>query len=214
MKRFLCLALAIALCFPLAACDGNSVKGKRLSILGDSVSTFDGISNDATILPELAGNPPFFPQFDILTLEDTWWKQAADALEMTCLVNNSYSGGWVSLDMAGMGGTSALGRCTSLAAGNALPDIIAFYMGVNDCRFGMPAGSADAVDTAALPLSGGDAPADFATAYATALVRIQAAYPDARLYCCTLPAATADACTPQTLGAYNDVIRALAVKLD
>lgn len=225
MKLLLCIFTAAALCLGLSACAPSkpassealtlpqTLAGKRLSVLGDSISSFAGVSNNDAVLASLGANDSFFPQQEIAAVSDTWWQQAVDALGMELLVNNSYSGGWVTADIAGMGGTSGIGRCIALATHAAKPDVIAFFMGANDCRFGVASGSADAIDPAALPLEGGDPPADFATGYATAIVRMQAAYPDAIIYCCTLPAAIADGCNADTMGAYNDVIRAVAAKL-
>ena len=62
-------------------------KGKRLSILGDSISTFSGYSNDATVNTTIGGNAPRYDagaadtkpgSYCLLeSVNDTWWMQTA-----------------------------------------------------------------------------------------------------------------------------------------
>ena len=66
--------------------------GKRFSVLGDSISTFEGY------------NPPEYNVFynrekqkvsGVERVEDTWWKKVIDTLGGELLVNNSWSGSLV-----------------------------------------------------------------------------------------------------------------------
>jgi len=70
------------------------LKGKKLSILGDSISTYEGY------IP--AGNEKFYPRldapemFDVDSVEKTWWKKLINETGLVLDVNNSWSGSKVS----------------------------------------------------------------------------------------------------------------------
>lgn len=109
--------------------------GKNLSILGDSISTYEGWSNNTDANDTIGDNAVYYGGTDndgssyLNSVEQTWWYQIADKTEMNILVNNSYSGDQV-LDY---GQT----RCEQLhdnSGDNAgtNPDIIAVYFGIND----------------------------------------------------------------------------------
>ncbi|MBQ8762318.1 MAG: hypothetical protein IJZ26_03325 [Clostridia bacterium] len=108
------------------------LNGKNFSILGDSISTFTGYSNDATNTNSTIGSNAVYysgSNCGITSVDMTWWKQIADDTNMNVLVNNSWSGDKVT----GRGTT----RCTELhddtgTNANTNPDIIAVYLGIND----------------------------------------------------------------------------------
>ena len=66
-------------------------KGQKLSILGDSISTYKGVSDDASANSTLLYNPYYYR--DPLPLEKTYWKLVMTSLGLTLCVNNSWSGG-------------------------------------------------------------------------------------------------------------------------
>ncbi len=68
--------------------------GKKVSILGDSISTYTGISNNAKYNSTLNKNIGFYPANDVTEKEETWWQQVIDALGMELCVNNSSGGGY------------------------------------------------------------------------------------------------------------------------
>ena len=72
--------------------DLNRYKNKYFSILGDSISTFEGVS-----LPKEGAFYDTFKKLsaNVLTVADTWWGQVIDALGGRLLVNNSISGSTV-----------------------------------------------------------------------------------------------------------------------
>ena len=67
------------------------LKGKRMSILGDSVSTYKGASNDASANFSTSYNPYFYRL--PFPLEKTYWSLILDKFGMSLCVNNSWSGG-------------------------------------------------------------------------------------------------------------------------
>ncbi len=104
------------------------LKGKKLSILGDSISTYKDISNDASANSSIIGNPYYYRE--PFPLEKTYWKILLDELQMTLCVNNSWSGGNLS------GKTdefSGLNRAQNLCRDDGTsPDLIIVFMGIND----------------------------------------------------------------------------------
>lgn len=118
---------------------GEGFYGKNLSIIGDSISTYAGVSNDATANSTIGSNAVYYTENNSygVQLEDTWWYQAIDALGMKLCVNNSWSGSRVFTD----GGSSnpykaawRVDRSQQLHTSSADPDIIAVYLGTNDIK--------------------------------------------------------------------------------
>ena len=66
-------------------------EGLRLSILGDSISTYRGISDNGDINSHLIYNPYYYTS--PLLPENTYWGLLIGRLGFTLCVNNSYSGG-------------------------------------------------------------------------------------------------------------------------
>ena len=174
--------------------------GKTLSILGDSISTFKDHSNGAaakTTNSTIGSGAVYYPRsgFDV-TAESTWWYQAAEALGMEILVNNSWSGSCLLNERSGTVG-AYLDRCVQLhddTGDNAgqKPDIIAIFLGTNDYyTYPGTLGSYEAIDFDKLIQHGEDGytytqPATSLEAYAIILHKISRAYPDAEVYCFTL----------------------------
>lgn len=149
---------------------------KKISILGDSISTLEGYSapEDAVFYQGLRKL-----ESDIFFPEDTWWGQVSEALGGEVLVNNSFSGSLVCkhprFDYPSYGcsdeRTSALGR-----EGEA-PDVILVFMGTNDWGAGMKT-------TPVIPAHRGDL-AVFSVAYDAMLKKLRRNYPAAEIICFT-----------------------------
>ncbi len=136
----------------------DSFAGKKLSILGDSVSTFDGWSNNPKINSTLSSNAVeyFGNNHGISSVDETWWKQLADQTGMEILVNNSYSGDKVC--------NHAQKRSVQLHNNEGeTPDVIVVFMGVNDVR-------------------GFCSVANFTSNYSQIIKNITREYPDAEVY--------------------------------
>jgi len=189
---------------------------KRLSILGDSISTFTGY------IP--SGNVSYYPKADdtrttkVTVVSDCWWRKLQMALGMSLLVNNSYSGSRVSKGGSTAQADNVVGcgsRCVSLHTGSGTsqvdPDIIIVYMGINDFNNNVGEGEYDG--TSVLPTSN-PLPSTFREAYAVMLNKMLTAYPHAEIWVCTLPQYT-DAAFPTNnssiaLAEYNKAIKQLA----
>ncbi len=140
------------------------LKGKKLSILGDSISTYQGVSNDASANSTTYINPYFYKE--PFPLKKTYWMQLIDTFGFTLCVNNSWSGG----NLSGKNDpTSGLNRAANLAKDSGeKPDFIIVFMGLNDLG--------RRVD-----------PAIFATDYEQSLTIIKEAFPEATVCCVNLP---------------------------
>ena len=184
--------------------------GKYVSVLGDSISTFNGYSNDAAVNTTIGGNGPRYDagaadtkpgSYCLLeSVNDTWWMDFANRSGMKLLVNNSWAGSQV------FGGKTSdgrvipaayLDRCVNLHdntlennPGNAPinPDVIFVYLGINDYNFNRSKVGSGEVDYAGLVSSDGTyvTPATFGEAYGIMLGKMRAAYPDARIFAMTL----------------------------
>lgn len=107
-------------------------KNQKVSILGDSISTYDGISNNPIYNLTLYNNKTLY-RFPF-KIEDMWWQKVISHFNWTLLVNNSYSGSSVSdIRIDPLKGKTYKTRAISLHNNEDInPDIIIIYMGVND----------------------------------------------------------------------------------
>ena len=174
----------------------SHLAGKNLSILGDSISTYTG-AHDATTTNSTLGNNAVWYNTNsrLASVDDTWWKQAADDSGMNVLVNNSWSGSTVMGDDEQAGSNT---RCVNLhddtldgtQTENINPDVIAVYMGTNDVRFGKPCNVIDAANEISYfneIEEEGFVPDTFDEAYALMMYKLTQKYNSADVYCFTIP---------------------------
>lgn len=148
----------------------SAYNGKKLSILGDSISTYAGY------IPSSNSNFYTGSNCGVTSVNDTWWKKLIDALGMTLELNNSWSGSRVT-------GTSESAGCGTRAQNlGTNPDVIIVYMGINDFNNEVGLGTYDGNGTFPTATS------TFREAYAIMLDKILTAYPTAEVWCATLPA--------------------------
>ncbi|MBQ3501654.1 MAG: SGNH/GDSL hydrolase family protein, partial [Oscillospiraceae bacterium] len=173
--------------------DPNALRGKTLSILGASISTYAGTSNGAaadTTNSTIRNNAKYYPNNTVkdVALGDTWWMQFADDLGLRLLVNNSWSGGAILLERAGTVG-AYVDRCVQLHdntgenAGED-PDIIIIQKGFNDFSYGKSTlGTAEDINYEELILEDGYAePKTTMEATVIMLDKMTKRYPDAEIY--------------------------------
>ena len=181
--------------------------GKYFSVLGDSISTFEGC------------NPPGYNVFydaqkqkasAVVQADNTWWKIVIDYFGGELLVNNAWSGSLVSKQPEQDGlfpSACSDERTSALHVGERMPDVILIYLGTNDWGFGVSVeNGANACET-------------FASAYRMMLRKLKSNYPHSQIWCCTL-STTYRSDNPDykfnpTYGGthmevYNDVIRQAA----
>ena len=125
---------------------GNPFKDKWVSILGDSISTYNGwIPSD---------NATFYPKQDVTDVTKTWWHQLLTRLGAKLCVNDS-SGGRRVCDSTLLADTSGynnlhrkagstyvnLDGTTEEATETVYPDVILILLGINDFNAGTAVGT-------------------------------------------------------------------------
>lgn len=174
----------------------NTFAGKKVSILGDSISTYANISNNAAYNSTLTGGAIFYSvgRYGVYQ-QDTWWQQVIDAWGMELCVNNSWSGSAVLNTRTGTVG-AYIDRCVQLHnnAGE-MPDVIFVYLGTNDFTDlnsnAAKMGSFEAIRYDELIKKTDDTyqyatPTTVCEAYAIMLHKMTIRYPDAEIYCLSL----------------------------
>ncbi|MBQ6700808.1 MAG: DUF4886 domain-containing protein, partial [Oscillospiraceae bacterium] len=173
--------------------DPKALKGKTLSVLGASISTYAGVSNGAaadTTNSTIRNNAKYYPNNTVkdVALNDTWWNQLASDMDLRLLVNNSWSGGAILLERAGTVG-AYVDRCVQLHdntgenAGEE-PDIIVIQKGFNDFSYGKSTlGAGQVIDYDTLILENGyGTPKTTMEATVIMLDKITKRYPNAEIY--------------------------------
>lgn len=189
--------------------DPKPLEGKTISVMGDSISTYDGWSNKYPITDESCTNRYGEPYYGLpgsdchneeLLVSDTWWYQAAEELGAEILVSNA--GNSTGLFCASYPGDANWdlylkemlawkSRGYHFGTTEKDPDIIALYIGTNEvCRAPISQmGSIDDVDFDTLIVNNGDGtfiyaePATVAEAYCILLHKVTTTYPNAEIYC-------------------------------
>ena len=194
----------------------NKLAGKRISILGDSISTF-GVpdQNNATGLWTYPGNRCRYPQSDLLNeVNECYWKRLIDEKGMFLGINESWAGSRVSNNQSTDIGDLGPNRCISSQTRinhlgeNGVPDIILVYAGTNDAGAGVELGSFNTENPisytdeqiASLPVS------TFADAYRAMLIRLQKTYPTSRIIV-ILPNFTSSYYSIKNLDDYVEIIK-------
>lgn len=171
------------------------LNGKNLSILGDSISTYVGWSNNSqTTNSSIGGNAIYYNGSNYITdVNQTYWKSVANRTEMNVLVNNSYSGDRVT--------GRAQSRCEQLHDNTnpvnpsdtdyqLNPDVIIVYIGINDFDNNVSV-------------------SNFANGYNTMIQKIVNKYHDSDVFVCTL-VPNKVRIDDSTLRQYNDSIKSVA----
>lgn len=186
---------------------------KFFSILGDSISTLQGHNPEGFSVyykDEICNNS------GVHTDVDTWWGRVIEAHGGSILVNNAWSGSRVTAVPRGNGlfpsGCSDE-RTSQLHKGGIMPDVIIVFLGFNDWSNGVDIGSDGTRLLAPIHFNA------FDEAYEAMVGKLRTNYPNAELWCCTLPQ-TYIASKPQFvfpeafagihIEKYNDVIRNLS----
>lgn len=177
-------------------CTMERYKGKIISILGDSISTFEGY------IPKADGinlaHRPRYPQENLLTdVNDTWWMKLINSLGARLGVNDSWAGSTVSnfrdcneKDFGPDAAMASLTRIRNLGA-NGTPDLILFFGGTNDAGKMIEKGTFDPARKPDLEAYKWDS---FADAYSEAILRLKHFYPNAEII----------AISPSISGGYYD----------
>ena len=210
----------------------DAYAGKKLSVFGDSISTYVGISNNTAYNTTISGNAIWYSSIGRGGIYDhtyTYWGSLIRRAGMNLCVNNAWSG-----DSLGSG--KYVNRVVNLhnntGANPVDPDLILAYFGINDIGSGAGRNvgelltllenkgsktEREVIDEwfAGVRAKAGDsytvsATPDFDQLYALMLYRMTERYPNAKVACMTLVEALGYPNTTKWVPLYNQVIRALA----
>lgn len=141
--------------------DMNKRTYKTVSFFGDSITTYEGYSNNAAVNGTTKDNRVWQYSEGNVPLESTWWYKAMQELSLDLCVNNAYSGDKVSSDIV-------MTRAENLHTDAGIyPDIIIIYIGIND-------------------YNGNGSAEQFKEDYDKVLGRIRETYGESEIFCCTL----------------------------
>lgn len=149
---------------------------KKISIMGDSYSTFEGWSNR-----DIEGNP------NVTTVDKTWWYMLCQKPEFELEISNSYSGsvvsnthyGGVDVTDTDLSFMHRVGKNSYGVDYNGDPDIILVFGGTNDCWAGVELGDYVYDNWTYADLR------CFRSAFSKLLASLQELYPDATVYTIT-----------------------------
>ena len=179
-----------------------------ISFVGDSISTYDGWSNNTEFNPTIGINAKWYPNNSYsgadMSVEQTWWHRVYTELDYKLCVNNSWSGSKVTNAQT----YNVRARNLHNTNENISPDIVVILMGINDFGTGVAVG--DYKGAAEPPLN----PTTFSEAYGRLIKNIKDTYAGVEIYCCTvLPDEKRDT-NPGGEQAYNTAIKAIAQNMN
>ena len=140
--------------------------GKKVSIIGDSIDTFDKAGY------KIDGYRMFYPRNGVNDVNQTWWMQVINASGAELEVNASWSGSRVTNTVSGY--PDFYDRVSLIGS----PDLIFVTLGTNDASGHVSLGNYD-FDTAYSQLS----ESEFRPAYIKGVKALQALYPNAVIVC-------------------------------
>lgn len=217
-------------------------KGKTVSILGDSISTFANISNNTSYNKTLSKNNAYYTSH-FINSDVTYWGRLIKDLEMELCVNNS-SGGARVFGSSGSGYYDAgVTRGVELDHDNGTPnnpsddkkpDVIIVYLGTNDMT-NIPYGELNNILASADPanydsliktwfdkilaktsnataITPGVSYTTVEEAYALTFYKMKQAYPDAEIICLNVLRNGAN--VQNKVDIYNRIISALSGYFD
>ena len=160
----------------------NNYVGKKFSILGDSISTYQDY------IPEGFSCFYPYPTADVRDYNQTWWMRVINKLGGTLFLNNSYSGSCVAHDT--LSSTYKQHRIDYLNVQGQYADCLIIYMGSNDAA------------SSVVSLK------NFDERYKIQLDLIKETCPNMEIILCTL--AKSKLYTDANQASYNEVIRKYA----
>ena len=167
------------------------LSGKNVSILGDSITTYEGYSDNnsynSTLTPTL--NIPYYtPSFCSLSgVNNTWWMRAVNDLNLNLLVNNS-CGGLRAYCPDGPDGVERADNlhCDTGSLSGTVPDIVFVYLGTNDVFVKNDVGNFGDIEWSDLIAEDGGTyakPSNVVEAYAIILHKIKTLYDNPDVFC-------------------------------
>lgn len=194
--------------------ENNKYRGKKFSIMGDSISTLNGYNPSGYKVFYYGDN---CIRANIEDYKGTWWGEVLEFFDAKLLVNNSWSGSRVTKlpDEAALFPSGCSDERTSfLHINKEKPDVIIIYIGTNDWAFG-----AKPVEDPGI--TAGIDNEVFEIAYETMLRKIKNNYLESEIWCCTLSRTFIssnprwvfpDKYAGNYIEQYNDIIRRTVIR--
>ena len=167
----------------------------RVSVIGDSISTFEGFVPEGWNVFYTGEN---LEATGVKSVEDTWWMQVIAGMGGEFLANASWSGSCV--EGVGYPAGESRTRTDALKKDGVSPDAVLVFMGINDFGWGgtlnqmLGRGTATPynIDLSKYPhvppaLAPADAAEKFGEAYSRMLANICADNPGVEVWCITIP---------------------------
>ena len=189
------------------------LKGKKLSVFGASMCTYDGYSNNVEHNPTIGENKQYYGNADSenvkcrdLAVNETFWGILLQKYGMELCVNNSWSGSKILDDNPAAAGWNTRPRELHRPGGSE-PEIILSFMGNNDFTKERPAG--EVTDDLFDRVTAKDfVPENFAEGYAVMLHKVTTRYPDAKIFLFNMAWRTEE--KSELLIKYNEIIEKCA----
>ena len=141
----------------------NKLKGKKLTVYGNSITTYSGT--------QPAGYAVYYPRGDVDSPDKTWWGALIKETGMSLEQNNSWSGSRVSLNSTSSS-MSSDARLQSM--GN--PDMIVMLGGTNDWSGNIALGDINYTNPDKTTITGG---------FIYAIQQMKLLYPNAEIFICS-----------------------------
>lgn len=179
----------------------SAAKKYKLSVLGDSISSYGGVTNNPEINKNLEKNLSYYSspmdKSDLTDVADTYWMQTANALGLEICVPNGCGASRVTDTVRESYPDAVIPRGMERADSlhrddGTYPDIIFIYLGIND-------------------IGNGISPELYEREYDALISKITSDYKDAKIYVGTLTAQNRKA-TEELNEIYNGKIKSVAKK--
>lgn len=161
----------------------------NLSILGASICTYEGYSNNTKYNSTIGNNKVFFNDEILGSVDNTFWMKLVNNNNMKLIVNNSYSGARV-LDRR-EDACGYLDRPRELDNREDWPELIIVHMGLNDHRDETPVGyynfSTFKKIEESVNMNNRYYPKSFIEGYIEMIYKIKYRYPDAIILIWSIP---------------------------
>lgn len=174
--------------FNSAKIGGLPLEGKTYSILGDSISTFEGYLKSDDHNYTGAAYAYFYPTEYMNDVNKTWWRRMEALTGLSLLCNCAWSGSQTCGNSLATN-TAAAGcstrRVKDLSKNGIAPDIIIIFIGVNDLRDSNSRQLGTWDGNSEIPAESNNVN-KFSDAYALMVKKVMANYPLSEIYCCTI----------------------------
>lgn len=184
----------------------------NLSILGASICTYEGYSNNTKYNSTIGNNRVLYNDEILGSVDNTFWMKLVNNNDMKLIVNNSYSSARV-LDRREEA-SGYLNRPKELN-NEEVPELIIVHMGLNDHRDGTPVGEYDFNTFKKIEKSVNKdyiyQPKSFIEGYIEMIYKIKYRYPDATILIWSIPNRGINT---ELLDEYNKAIKDVCIYYD